>query len=107
MKTVGYTESRLVDRFSEVPSPSEILPASASTPSPLYSIEPVDEKIKFNSTPSPSWIWKILPEQNLKNLADYKYNSEDKSFLAKLFLRKFWDWSIEFFPKWLACVFSL
>ena len=38
----------------------------------------------------------------IENLKKYKYNGTDDSIFAKLFLRKYWDWLISFFPLTIA-----
>jgi phosphatidylglycerophosphate synthase len=40
--------------------------------------------------------------QEIDNAKHYKYNGADDSILAKLFLRTFWNWAIEFVPMWVA-----
>ena len=57
---------------------------------------------KFASTTPPSWIMKVIPDENLRALEGYKYQGTDLSILVELFLRSFWNWCIEFFPLWLA-----
>lgn len=46
----------------------------------------------------------FLTEEQLNNLKLYKYSAVDKSFTTRLFLRHYWNWSIELFPLWIAQV---
>ena len=41
-------------------------------------------------------------QNEIENAKQYKYSGTDDSILAKLFLRTFWNWLIEFFPMTIA-----
>lgn len=45
---------------------------------------------------------KIFTAQEIENAKHHKYNGTDDSILVKLFLRKWWNWLIEFVPMTLA-----
>ena len=47
---------------------------------------------------------KYFSKQALDNLRYYKYSAEDRSILVKLFLARFWNWIVSFFPMWFAYV---
>lgn len=70
-----------------------IAPNSSSSTGPLR---------RYASTPTPAWVMRVIPDENLKVLEGYKYHGTDLSILVELFLRRFWNWCIEFFPLWLA-----
>ncbi|OHT01342.1 CDP-alcohol phosphatidyltransferase family protein [Tritrichomonas foetus] len=44
----------------------------------------------------------IFSPEEIENAKNYKYNGQDDSIFAKLFLRKYWDFLITFFPMTMA-----
>jgi phosphatidylglycerophosphate synthase len=40
--------------------------------------------------------------KEIENAKAYKYNGTDESIAARLFLRRYWNWAIEFVPMWVA-----
>ncbi|GMM54449.1 bifunctional diacylglycerol cholinephosphotransferase/ethanolaminephosphotransferase [Maudiozyma humilis] len=44
----------------------------------------------------------FVPASSIENLKLYKYQSEDRSIITKLFLKPFWTWFVQVFPKWMA-----
>lgn len=77
------------------PDPPKLLrvanrPASPSSPSasPLPSL--------------PWWAWRVLDDAGLRALDQYKYTGTDLSLLVELCLRAWWNWLIEFVPRWVA-----
>ena len=44
----------------------------------------------------------FFSKQDIDNAKAYKYNGKDDSLLVRFVYRSFWNWLIEFFPKWIA-----
>jgi len=44
----------------------------------------------------------FVPGRSIENLKHYKYQSEDRSIVSKIFLKPFWNTFVEIFPKWMA-----
>ncbi|XP_055592627.1 ethanolaminephosphotransferase 1 isoform X2 [Uranotaenia lowii] len=45
---------------------------------------------------------KYLNEAHLKGFEKYKYNSIDTSILSVHVMHPFWNWLVQFFPRWIA-----
>lgn len=45
---------------------------------------------------------KYLSEAHLKGFEKYKYNSVDTSILSVYVMHPFWNWLVQFFPRWIA-----
>lgn len=45
---------------------------------------------------------KYLTEAHLKGFEKYKYNSVDTSILSVYVMHPFWNWLVQFFPRWIA-----
>lgn len=43
-----------------------------------------------------------LPRRHLQHLDNYKYHGVDHSILSRLVYKRFWNWVVEFIPKWVA-----
>lgn len=44
----------------------------------------------------------FVPGNTIQNLKYYKYQSEDRSIVTKVFLKPFWNAFVHVFPKWMA-----
>ncbi|SMN18925.1 similar to Saccharomyces cerevisiae YHR123W EPT1 sn-1,2-diacylglycerol ethanolamine-and cholinephosphotranferase [Maudiozyma saulgeensis] len=44
----------------------------------------------------------FVPGHSIENLRHYKYQSEDRSIITKIFLKPFWNTFVQVFPKWMA-----
>ncbi|GMT28440.1 hypothetical protein PFISCL1PPCAC_19737, partial [Pristionchus fissidentatus] len=52
--------------------------------------------------PSPMFNYKYLDTQKLNGFDKYKYNSIDNSPISVYISHPFWNWIVEFYPRWLA-----
>ncbi|RIB04278.1 CDP-alcohol phosphatidyltransferase-domain-containing protein [Gigaspora rosea] len=43
-----------------------------------------------------------IGDADLQNLHHYKYGAIDKSPVANYILKYYWNWAVEFFPRWMA-----
>ncbi|CAF1495792.1 unnamed protein product [Adineta ricciae] len=46
--------------------------------------------------------YKYLNQTHLKGLNEYKYNAVDTSPVSIYVMQPFWNWCVEFFPRWFA-----
>ncbi|CAF3337005.1 unnamed protein product [Rotaria socialis] len=46
--------------------------------------------------------YRYLNQGHLKGLNEYKYNAVDTSPVSNYIMQPFWNWCVEFFPRWLA-----
>ncbi|CAF3372394.1 unnamed protein product [Rotaria sp. Silwood1] len=46
--------------------------------------------------------YQYLNRKHLQGLNEYKYNAIDTSPLSNYIMQPFWNWGVEFFPRWFA-----